>query len=61
MNDKIVDLESDIKDYHDYVESFAHEIKTPISAISLLCDNRKDLHIKNQIGIMNHINQKNLP
>lgn len=54
MNDKIVDLESDIKDYHDYVESFAHEIKTQISAISLLCDNRKDLHIKNQINKINN-------
>lgn len=49
MNDKIVGLESELKDYQDYIESFAHEIKTPISAISLACDNREDKLIKSQI------------
>ena len=49
MNDKIVGLESELKDYRDYIESFAHEIKTPISAISLACDNREDKLIKSQI------------
>lgn len=54
MNDKIVDLESDIRDYHDYIESFVHEIKTPISAISLLCDNRQDMNIKSQVNKINN-------
>ncbi|WP_455544181.1 sensor histidine kinase [Intestinibacter sp.] len=55
MNDKIVDLESELKDYRDYIESFAHEIKTPISAISLACDNREDRLIKNQIKKIDNI------
>ena len=42
MNDKIVELESGLKEYRDYIESFVHEIKTPISAISLSCDNKQD-------------------
>ena len=54
MNDKIVDLEIDIRDYHDYIESFVHEIKTPISAISLLCDNRQDMNIKSQVNKINN-------
>ena len=49
MNDKIVGLESDLKEHRDYVESFVHEIKTPISAISLACDNKEDKLIKKQI------------
>lgn len=46
MNDKIVELESNLNEYRDYVESFAHEIKTPISAISLFCDNKNEKSIR---------------
>lgn len=55
MNDKIVGLESELKDYRDYIESFVHEIKTPISAVSLACDNREDHLIKNQIKKIDNI------
>lgn len=55
MNDKIVGLESELKDYRDYIESFVHEIKTPISAVSLACDNREDQLIKNQIKKIDNI------
>lgn len=55
MNDKIVGLESELKDYRDYIESFVHEIKIPISAVSLACDNREDQLIKNQIKKIDNI------
>ena len=38
-----------------YVESFVHEIKTPISAISLSCDNKQDKLIKKQIKKIDNI------
>ncbi|MFR3133762.1 MAG: hypothetical protein ACLTWV_12700 [Intestinibacter bartlettii] len=38
-----------------YVESFVHEIKTPISAISLACDNKEDKLIKKQIKKIDNI------
>lgn len=55
MNDKIVELESNLNEYRDYVESFAHEIKTPISAISLFCDNKNEKSIKRQIKKIDNI------
>lgn len=49
MNDKISKLESEQLDYQEYIESFAHEIKTPISALSLVFDNNNDLELKEEI------------
>ncbi len=49
MNDKIGNIEKIKNDYKEYLESFVHEIKTPISAISLLCDNKNDYKIKSEI------------
>lgn len=49
MNDKISKLENENLDYRDYIESFAHEIKTPISALSLSFDNSKDKISKKEL------------
>lgn len=49
MNDKISLLEKENNDYHEYIESFVHEIKTPISALSLTFDNNKDKISKKEI------------
>ena len=35
-------LQMQIKDYEEYVESWAHETKTPLSLLTLLLDNRRD-------------------
>lgn len=48
MNDRISDLESQQRDYREYVESFAHEIKVPIGALSLTFDNAKDYELKKE-------------
>ena len=49
MNDKISKLEQENLDYREYIESFAHEIKTPISALSLSFDNSKDKTSKKEL------------
>lgn len=49
MNDKISSLEKDNLDYQEYIESFVHEIKTPISALSLIFDNNKDKISKREL------------
>ena len=49
MNDKISKLEQENLDYREYIESLAHEIKTPISALSLLFDNNNDKISKKEL------------
>lgn len=48
MNDKISVLEEEKQAYEDYVESFAHEIKIPIGALSLSFDNNKNYALKKE-------------
>ena len=55
MNDKISELEKENADYQEYVESFVHEIKTPISAISLTLENNKDYSLKQEIDKINQL------
>ena len=42
MNDKISEIMTEKQEYQEYVESFAHEIKIPIGALSLTFDNCKN-------------------
>lgn len=49
MNDKVSNLEKENLDYREYIESFVHEIKTPISALSLIFDENKDLVSKREL------------
>lgn len=43
MNDKISNLEKEKLDFEEYIESFVHDIKTPISALYLSIDNSPEL------------------
>lgn len=36
------DLETQLAEYEEYIESWAHETKTPLSLLTFLLDNRKD-------------------
>ncbi len=49
INDKLSKLDIDKKEYREYIESFVHEIKTPISALSLSVDNRNDYELREEI------------
>ena len=44
MNDEIGKITEEKQDYQEYVESFVHEIKIPIGALSLTFDNTKITH-----------------
>lgn len=48
MNDRISELMLDNEEYQEYVESFAHEIKVPIGALSLTFDNEKNFALKRE-------------
>lgn len=49
MNDKITLVTKEKHDYKDYLESFVHEIKTPIASISLYSENNNNLVLQNEI------------
>src|SRR5699024_11095817 len=55
MNDQIGEIEYKRKDYQEYIESFVHEIKTPIAAISLYCDNEKNYSVKEELQKIYHL------
>ena len=48
MNDKISALTEEQVEYQEYVESFTHEIKIPIGALSLTFDNARDYSLKKE-------------
>lgn len=49
MNDKITELENKYQNYEEYIETFVHEVKTPLAAISLYSDNKKDQELKYEV------------
>lgn len=53
MNDKISYLENKNLDYQEYIESFTHEIKTPMAALSLIFDNKKDKTYQKELDKIN--------
>lgn len=48
LTDSLDELEEEQQDYREYIESFAHEIKVPISALSLAFDNTKNYELKKE-------------
>ncbi len=49
MNDKITHLEKEQEEYQEYIESFAHEIKTPILVIALEIESKKEENLREDI------------
>lgn len=41
--ERVRQIETERKDYKEYIESWVHEIKAPITGISLLCSNRRGI------------------
>lgn len=48
MNDEISKITEEKQAYQEYVESFAHKIKIPIGALSLIFDNTKNYTLKKE-------------
>lgn len=42
--EKLHELEDEAKEYREYMESWIHEVKTPITAMSLICENHRDAY-----------------
>ncbi len=49
LNDKLSEVENSKNEYLDFLDSFIHEVKTPISALSLYADNNSDERIKEEV------------
>lgn len=43
MNDEIASYQVNSEEYREYIETWIHEVKSPIAAVSLLCDNNKSM------------------
>ena len=50
--EKIRDIEEERKEYREFIESWVHEIKAPITGISLICENYRGEH-ERRIGGLN--------
>lgn len=50
--ERIRKIEDEQRDYRDYIESWVHEIKAPITSIQLTCENHKD-EVTRQISLEN--------
>ena len=50
--ERIRQIEEDQKDYKEYIESWVHEIKAPITGIALLCNNRRGIAAQNRPSTM---------
>ena len=40
--ERIHQMEQEQREYKEYIESWIHEVKTPLTTISLVCENKKD-------------------
>ena len=49
LNDKLSEVENSKEEYLDFLDSFIHDIKTPISALSLYADNNNDEKMKEEV------------
>lgn len=49
MNDKISEIDCNFREYKEYLETFGHEIKTPISALLLSLDNSNQDNLKLEV------------
>lgn len=50
--ERIHAIEREQKEYREFIESWVHEIKAPITGISLICENHKD-ELTRRIGLEN--------
>lgn len=55
MLEQIATIKNERKEYREYIEQWIHEIKTPISALKLLCANNKNDFSKNILIELNKI------
>lgn len=57
MLEKIGAIQNERKEYKEYIEQWIHEVKTPITAIKLLCENNRSPFAREILAELEHINQ----
>ena len=57
MLEKIGTIQNERKEYKEYIEQWIHEVKTPITAIKLLCENNRSPFAREILAELEHINQ----
>lgn len=57
MLEKIGEIQRDRKEYREYIEQWIHEVKTPITAIKLLCENNRSEFTRDLLAELENINR----
>ncbi len=57
MLEKIGEMQSERKEYKEYIEQWIHEAKTPITAMKLLCENNRSSFARDILTELEQINQ----
>lgn len=57
MLEKIGEIQSERKEYKEYIEQWIHEVKTPITAMKLLCENNRSPFTRDILAELENINQ----
>ena len=57
MLEKIGEIQSERKEYKEYIEQWIHEVKTPITAMKLLCENNRSSFAREILAELENINQ----
>lgn len=55
LRDSVMQSSRQLRDYQEYVENWAHEIKTPISLLTFVVDNRRDELPHNVVTKMDNV------
>lgn len=57
MLEKIGEIQNERKEYKEYIEQWIHEVKTPITAMKLLCENNRSPFSREILAELENINQ----
>ena len=57
MLEKIGEIQNERKEYKEYIEQWIHEVKTPITAMKLLCENNRSPLTRDILAELENINQ----
>ena len=57
MLEKISIIQNARKEYKEYIEQWVHEVKTPITAMKLLCENNRSPFAREILAELEHIDQ----
>ena len=57
--ERIRQIEDEQKEYREYIESWVHEVKAPITSIDLMCENFKSDPLENQGDVVRRIRLEN--